>query len=452
MVEAYLFFYDELREFFLGTDSEPPLAADQSLPARLEECFTALRSALQVVVIDLDRDDDAQVIFETLNARGEPLLPADLLRNFIFLRAARHGEAQEPLYEQYWRRFDDPFWRHEVRQGRLVRPRSDLFMQHFLASRRTEDIPITHLFVEYKYWIDRQKPFATVRDELATLARQGDDFRRIIEPKKDDVLSPLAVFLDCFDVRTVYPLLLHLLDVSLTDANWKEVSITLESYLLRRAVCGLPTKNYNRVFLALTRTLRRDGATPENLRKSLAELTGESSEWPTDEVFRTAWNTKHAYKTLQNPKIVHILRRLNDTYLDDKIERITIHGPLSVEHILPQNWIDNWPLPDGSKGLKDLGLWLARPDDPRAKATQSRNALLQTFGNLTILTQALNSSVSNSAWKDKKPALLSASLLPINQQLHGAEVWDQAAIERRSGDLFERAIRIWPRPRQPFVC
>jgi len=143
---------------------------------------------------------------------------------------------------------------------------------------------------------------------------------------------------------------------------------------------------------------------------------------------------------------------LNDTYLDDKIERITIHGPLSVEHILPQNWIDNWPLPDGSKGLKDLGLWLARPDDPRAKATQSRNALLQTFGNLTILTQALNSSVSNSAWKDKKPALLSASLLPINQQLHGAEVWDQAAIERRSGDLFERAIRIWPRPRQPFVC
>lgn len=67
------------------------------------------------------------MIFETLNARGEPLLPADLLRNFIFLRAARRGEPQEALYNNYWRRFDDPFWRQEVRQGRLNRPRSDIY-------------------------------------------------------------------------------------------------------------------------------------------------------------------------------------------------------------------------------------------------------------------------------------------------------------------------------------
>ncbi len=446
MVEAYLFYYNELREFFLGSDPEPPLAADQSLAARLEECFKALKSAIQVVVIDLDRDDDAQVIFETLNARGAPLLPADLLRNFIFLRAARQGEDQEALYDRYWRRFDDPFWRQEVRQGRLNRPRSDLFMQHFLASRRTEDIPITHLFVEYKYWIDEQKPFASVREEVAGLARQGDDFRRIIEPKRDDVLFPVATFLDCFDIRTVYPLLLHLLETGITDEQWKQVSATLESYLLRRAVCDLPTKNYNRIFLTLTRTLRREGTSPDKIRMSVAELRGESSEWPTDQAFRTAWKTTHAYRTLQNPKIVHIFRRLNDTYFDSRAEPITIHGPLTVEHIMPQNWIDNWPLPDGSKGLKDLELLFAQPDDPSAEATRNRNALVQTFGNLTILTRALNASVSNSAWRDKRPALLSASLLPINQQLHAAEVWDEVAIERRSTDLFDRALRVWPGP------
>jgi uncharacterized protein with ParB-like and HNH nuclease domain len=77
-----------------------------------------LKNSLQVVAIDLDHDDDAQVIFETLNARGEPLLPADLLRNFIFLRAARRGESQETLYEKYWRQFDEPFWREEVSKGR----------------------------------------------------------------------------------------------------------------------------------------------------------------------------------------------------------------------------------------------------------------------------------------------------------------------------------------------
>ena len=445
MVEAYIFFDSQLRDFFLGTASDPPLAVDQPLPTRLEECFRSLRSALKVVVIDLEQDDDAQVIFETLNARGEPLLPADLLRNFVFLRAARLGEPQESLYNQYWRRFDDPFWREEIRQGRLSRPRSDLFLQHFLASRQTEDIPVTHLFVEYKSWIEKRKPFTTVRDELATLARQGDDFRRIVEPKPDDVLYPLVTFLDCFDVRTAYPLLLHLLDTGLTDAQWKATSVTLESYLLRRAACNMTTKNYNRVFLTLTRTLRRDGTSPDNIRKYLSGLSGESSGWPRDSVFGAVWQTQHAYVTLQNPKIVHILRCLNVTYLSSRSEDISIRSPLTIEHILPQEWLDNWPLPDGSKGMTWQELLGAKENDPRALATKRRNAVLQTFGNLTVLTQVLNSSVSNRPWNVKK-RLLTASLLPINQQLQAAQTWDEQAIEQRSKELFDRAIKIWPGP------
>jgi uncharacterized protein with ParB-like and HNH nuclease domain len=447
MVEAYIFFYDQLTDFFAGTSAEPPLAADQPLTTRLEECFQALKNALRVVAIDLEHDDDAQVIFETLNARGEPLLPADLLRNFIFLRAARLGEPQESLYNQYWRRFYEPFWRQEVRQGRLHRPRSDLFMQHFLASRQTVDIPIKHLFVEYKFWIDRQRPFPTIRDEMATLARQGEDFRRIVEPKEDDILFPLATFLDRFDIRTAYPLLLHLLDTGLTDAQWKVVSVTLESYLLRRAVCGLATNNYNRIFLTLTRMLRRDGASPDNIRTHLSELTGESTEWPTDAAFQSAWQSRHTYQTLQNPQIVHILRCLNDTYLSNKNEHLSINSPLTVEHILPQKWLEHWLLPDGSQGLTPQELWDSQPGDSRAETTRHRNAMLQTFGNLTILTQALNSAVSNSGWQEKKPALLSASLLPINQQqLYAAEAWDETAIEQRSKALFERAVTLWPGP------
>jgi hypothetical protein len=446
MVEAYLFFHSQIRDFFLGTTSDPPLAANQPLAARLEKCFTSLKSALKVVVIDLEQDDDPQIIFETLNARGEPLLPADLLRNFIFLRAARLGEPQESLYDQYWRRFDDPFWRHEVRQGRLSRPRSDLFLQHFLASRQTVDIPITHLFVEYKSWIEKQNPFPTVRDELATLARQADGFRRIVEPKPDDVLYQLVIFLDRFDIRTAYPLLLHLLDVALTDAEWRSTSVMLESYLLRRAVANMTTKNYNRVFLGLTRTLRREGASPDKIRKHLSGLTGESSEWPEDPVFADAWKTQPAYITLQNPKIVHILQRLNDTYLNCKSEDISVRNPLTIEHILPQNWFDNWPLPDGSKGMTWKELLQAQDNDPRALATKMRSALLQTFGNLTVVTQALNASISNSPWNVKKPALLAASLLPINQQLQAATSWDEKAIVQRSKELLDRATRIWPGP------
>lgn len=453
MVDAYLFFCSELQSFFIGSVADPPLAAETELPARLEECFQALKSTLQVVVIDLAQEDDAQVIFETLNARGEPLLPSDLVRNHVFLRATRSGEDPEKLYHDYWRRFDDPFWREAVRQGRLSRPRSDLFLQHFLASQQGEEIPIGHLFVEYKFWIHRQHPFASVQEEVAALARQSDHFRRILDTKRDDVIYPLTSFLDCFDIRTAYPLLLHLFESELGAEAWRLVATMLESYLLRRAVCGLTTKNYNRVFLGLTRTLRRTGATTpavERIRSFLAELKGQSNEWPADGAFGEAWRTNHVYRLLQPSKIVHILRRLNDTYAGTKTEKVLVDGPLSIEHILPQGWLANWPLPDGSSGMTQGELAVSVPEAARAEGTRARNALLQTFGNLTLVTQALNSALSNGKWKEKKEAVFLSSVLPLNLPLRTCDAWDESTIKQRSEELFERALTIWPGPQVTY--
>ncbi len=446
MVEAYLYFYARITEFFIGSSDEPPIYSDVPLTDRLNECFQALKNALQVVVVDLEPGDDAQVIFETLNARGQPLLPADLLRNFIFLRASRQGEPQEALYTQYWARFDDEFWRTEVRQGRLSRPRSDLFMQHFLASRQGVDIPIKHLFVEYKYWIERKKPFTSVREELETLARQGDDFRRLLEPRTGYPLYNLAIFLDRFDMSTMYPLLLFLLNNGMAADELQKTAIIVESYVLRRAVCNLTQKNYNRIFLGLIKWLGDKSVTSTNVTAYLSGLTGDSGEWPRDAAFGMAWQSTHVYRTLNNPKVVYILKRLNDTYLNAKTEPLIIAGPLTVEHILPQRWENHWLLPNGSKGLADRDLLVADDTDLVVIATKNRNSLVQTFGNLTILVQALNSSVSNNAWDVKKAALMQASLLPLNFQLQFVDVWDETAIQNRSRELFIRAAQLWPGP------
>ena len=118
----------------------------------------------------------------------------------------------------------------------------------------------------------------------------------------------------------------------------------------------------------------------------------------------------------------------------------------TVERILPQQWIDQWPLDDGSKGMSSHERVDADDGHPRALATRNRHALLQTFGNLTILTQALNSAVSNGPWIAKKPKLLRYSLLPINQELHDQEIWDETAIAKRSDELLARALKLWPRP------
>lgn len=447
MVEAYLFFYDQLVDFFLGDEQDPPYASDFPLASRLEECFTSLKESLQVVVIDLEGADDPQVIFETLNARGEPLLPADLLRNFIFLRAGRAGENQEKLYQTYWRGFDDAFWREEVRQGRLNRPRSDLFMQHFLASRLARDISAKHLYIEYKHWIETRNPFQSISEELQTLDRQGQDFRRLTRPKVVDPLYQLATFLKIFDMSTAYPLLLILMDRKMSDEDLKNIGLYLESYILRRALCGLTNKNYNRLFLALAKFLQGSAEwSVTTVTNYLLSLYGESSEWPSDEAFWTAWRDQHVYQVFGSARTSYLLRRLNGTFVTSKQETIHFAGELTVEHIMPRSWLGNWPLSNGNPGKPQSNWWAPVTEDEDYYASRKRDRLVETIGNLTLLTQPLNSSALNKPWDVKKKEIQSHSLLPINLSLQQEEVWDDSAIERRGRELFERARTIWPRP------
>lgn len=84
-------------------------------------------------------------------------------------------------------------------------------------------------------------------------------------------------------------------------------------------------------------------------------------------------------------------------------------------------------------------------DSLRESMTLARNGLIHTVGNLTVLSQALNSAISNAAWSQKKPEMLKNSLLPINQNLYHHDNWDEVAIVKRSEELFDKAMKIWPR-------
>lgn len=194
------------------------------------------------------------------------------------------------------------------------------------------------------------------------------------------------------------------------------------------------------------KSLQKEPFSIEVVKKYLSELPGDSTMWPNDTAFKAAWITRNMYGALLGQRLVHVLKRLNDTYFSSKQEPLVIDGPLTVEHILPQGWVEHWPLQSGKAGVaaEDIG---ESPESEEFKDSLQRHAVVQTIGNLTIITQPLNSSVSNSPWTTKKPAILAASLLPINQQLHQHTVWDEMAIVRRGEELFDRAINIWPGPR-----
>lgn len=236
----------------------------------------------------------------------------------------------------------------------------------------------------------------------------------------------------------------------LDTTSWRKITIVIESYLLRRAVVGWSTKGYNRIFLSLVRAIQKVGreSVATTVSSALASLTGENAAWPSDDLFSSAWLNVSAYRTLNRGKLTHILQRLNSTYQSSKNEVLSIESDLTVEHILPQQWKENWLLSDGTPGMSWEELEDSDPSDARAIATSERERAIQTFGNLTILTQSLNSSVSNGHWHQKKPALLAASLLPINLSLGTYEEWDEAAIQGRGREMLERALRLWPGPQQ----
>lgn len=147
----------------IGVEHPPVLAAiwyfaeeiekwvgDENVAAGLECLAESILRDLKVVSIMLEAEDDAQIIFETLNGRGAELHASDLIRNFIFMRADREppepGKADaETLYETMWRGFEGSFWTEQQRRGRLNRPRLEWFMQSALQAELSSEIDIGRL-------------------------------------------------------------------------------------------------------------------------------------------------------------------------------------------------------------------------------------------------------------------------------------------------------------------
>ena len=172
---------------------------------RLLALSTALFEDFRLIVITLSKEDDAQVIFQTLNSGGEPLAAMDLVRNDVFHRASRRNENVEKLMEERWSVFEQPFWKQNVTQGRITKPRIDFFLAHSLTAQQGKDVSLSELYAEYKSFVAVKK-FASAEEELDSLTRYVPAYRALVEPSENAGISRLAHRLNLFDVSTAYPL------------------------------------------------------------------------------------------------------------------------------------------------------------------------------------------------------------------------------------------------------
>jgi uncharacterized protein with ParB-like and HNH nuclease domain len=441
LVEAYVFFYSKIRELCEHPDT------DHSEEDILLELYGVLRDDFAVVEIILGEQDDSQEIFNSLNSHGKPLSQSDLLRSFVFMRAEKSHEDRDMLYEQYWSRFEDRFWDNLSRRGNLWVSNLDFVTRIFLSSNIGVVVEAKKVHLIYKNWI-KTDPFQSVEAELKAFSAYGDRFRYLVEPPGNDPISDFARRLRTWDVSTAYPLVIYLFEEGgLGEGELLECLKTLESFLVRRLICRKDNKEYNKYFVEIVDRLRREGAAYVTLNNVLAGGAGATREWPDDKEFERSFCSSPVYNALQSSQIATIMKLIDEQLLTSKTEKVTVQS-LSIEHIMPQAWNDHYPL-DGEIVSREMANNWYLSDDEGEEAkwekVQSRDRRIHCFGNLTIVTQPLNSSMRNAPFREKKEALRN-SILILNRYFDNLENWDEKEMDRRAHSLFDTARRIWTGP------
>jgi hypothetical protein len=438
-------------KFFRQTVGEW-LTTDGADPAqRAHHLLVTLLALLELVVIKLDGSDDAFVVFETMNARGTPLLAAELVKNFVLQVASKQGHDKDEFHEAHWKHFEEfrpsgqggPWWMEEIRQGRIYRSRIDVFLNHWLVMRTGSEVKSRALFSEFQKLVA-----AKGKDDIVPII---DDFNHIAEAYRGlggwAETTPEGRFLRRWRIvqaGVLTPVLLQLFAArpgELPVERRQRALAHLESFLVRRLACRLTTKDYNRLFLELTSKLAESITNAdETIRAFLLSQTADSRAWPTDDMVQQYIVNQPLYGRINQARIRMILEGIEIALRSDKAETLTVSKKLQLEHVMPRSWGAHWPLP---------------PHDPedRVQVVGRRNRLIHTLGNLTLLTGKLNKSVSNSAWGTKRAAVDAHTTLFLNKRLldnHPADDegngFDEDSILARSERLAAVACQVWPRP------
>jgi uncharacterized protein with ParB-like and HNH nuclease domain/predicted transport protein len=375
---------------------------------------------LVIVDISLDRThDNPQLIFESLNSTGLELSQADLIRNYVLMGQAP-GD-MEALYRDYWFPMEQRFGHAEYTDL------FDRFVRDYLTLR-TRRIPnIREVYKAFKAHV--QASNASIPVLVADIARFSRYFVDIaLEQEKDPELRDAVKDINTLRVDVAYPFLLemyeHYAAGRLDRSGLLQILRLVESYVLRRVICGIPTNTLNKTFATLAQSLQ-----PSTLVESLqaAFLRMDSyRRFPTDEEFIRESVTKDIYNLRTRN---YVLRKLENAQHKDRV----IIENYTIEHILPQN-------PNLSPEWQaELG--------PEWQAVQAR--CLHTIGNLTLTLY--NSAMSDKPFLEKQnmDGGFRKTPLALNDGLRDLDHWNEAAISKRAAGFAQLAATIWPAPHLP---
>ena len=362
---------------------------------------------LAVVSITLGAEDNPYLVFESLNAKGERLTQADLIRNFFFLKI--HGDLQEEIHGQYWLPMQESLG------SQLTE-----FIRHYLIGQDGTFLRSDSVYFRLK----ERLGFGDAIELLKTLHLASNHYGRLLQPQTEPrrTIAVALAALARLDVTTAYPFLLRCYEdleaQVISEQEFRSVLELIENYVVRRSVCSVPTNQYNKIFPGLYNQIRRE-AHPSLSAGVRSILAGRG--YPKDVEFRKCLIESGLYGSGdRQTKLRFILERIEQHLAGKEPAKLET---VSIEHVMPQTLTESWR-------------------DALGEDWEATHALLlHTLGNLTLT--GYNSEMSNDDYKKKRERLVGGSL-HLNKNFVGFESWNAEEILARAELLVVPALSIWP--------
>lgn len=438
ILEAWDYFVLKIREWVQQSDAEAQVVN------RLDALVSALLSSFSVVLIWLDPDEDEQAIFETMNARGTPLSVADLLKNRLIADSSQSDEEMEEFYTRYWEDFDGDDWQAPVTYGRTTTSRIESLIFYWLQAFTRQEVHLPRFFRSITNLLSTRDPV----EVASSIHRYGiayDEIWKLAEGSEE-----AGKFYYRWNVMEAHALMPMLLWLQVERHRFEEADVRrllqmLESVLVRRVTCRMGSQPLMDFGLAFIR--QADVSEGTTLSDVLLRLVSGTSD-------AVALECPSDANVIENLALPRLSSNLNQKRIRMLLEGIEDHvrgshgktegecpRDLSIEHLIPKRWkLDDWPNPRGAPPSAAREWWQSQ-----GKFPQPRARLVNSIGNLTLVTTRLNASMSNSPWSNKRKELLH-SRLSMNAELRELEELDDYVVLEQGLEMARVVCEIWPHP------
>ena len=427
--EAYVYFWEEIKAYIAETKDK------NEAKAKMRNLRNVFLDSFRVVELPLEPTDEAAKIFEALNGRGRALSQFDHLRNNVFLRA---GNNRNRLYKKYWRHFNNE---EDWDSDEVVDPFLENFLKAKLAQNFDSQLPHFDLY-QRVYRKELREKLNLDEDSVDLVEREFEELKRYSDVYADiincDYNNPLWFYqlLETeFKTTGWLPLILFLKsekdELELSDDDLELILRSLESYIVRCMLYGPkpnPTETGNGIISLIK---KRNSFNATTIVKYL------QNRWPTDEKVRSVLCKVGNKKRKFTKYILFQIERMITDF--SRSEVVLKFDQLNIEHVMPEQWEENWTLPNAEESGPEA-------QGRKADRARDRDQCLQSIGNLTLLIGKFNSELQNKAFPEKQPLIWEKSRLKITRKISDAktEVWDVSQIREREENLSNLFCEIWP--------